>query len=372
MLDLYLLHKAKKNWQYVLAGIAIGITLYTYALAYIIIPAFLLVWLIYMLYMKKINIKQIIILGIPIFILALPLMYMILLNNGVFSKTQFGIFTIPKLWEYRIGEVAISNIWKHGAESLQVMFLDKSSFYYFDLIFFAIGLAISVVNTVKSIRKKEFNINSVMTLIFFALLITNMMVEIGTTNKCNIIYIPILYFITIGIIELAKKSWVIGIVTIILLMVLFVSYEYKYYTDYSYYDKTIYQDIELPKITKILEEDEKIKNIDKYIFTQCHQQQYIYTLLEKKISPYEFNKNMNIEEFTANVNDVENIKITRLIAYNEYHFPRKTDVVYELDYENNQYVFVVDKNLTQIVEFIENKNYEKQELEYYYILKKGK
>lgn len=115
MLDLYLLHKAKKNWQYILAGVMIGLTLYTYALSYIIIPIFLIVWISYMLYMKKINIKQIILLGIPIFLFALPLMYMILLNNGVFEKTQFGIFTIPKLWEYRIGEVSISNIWKHRA-----------------------------------------------------------------------------------------------------------------------------------------------------------------------------------------------------------------------------------------------------------------
>lgn len=112
MLDLYLLQKAKKNWQYIVAGVMIGITLYTYALSYVIIPIFLLVWISYMLYMKKITIKQIILLGIPIFLLALPLMYMILLNNGIFKTEQIGIFTVPKLPEYRIGEVAISNIWK--------------------------------------------------------------------------------------------------------------------------------------------------------------------------------------------------------------------------------------------------------------------
>ena len=97
MLDLYVLHKARKNYQYIIAGILVGLTLYTYALSYIIIPMFLLIWIIYMLYMKKIKIKQIILLGIPIFLLALPLMYMLLLNNNIFSKTTFGIFTIPKL-----------------------------------------------------------------------------------------------------------------------------------------------------------------------------------------------------------------------------------------------------------------------------------
>ena len=109
----------------------IGLTLYTYALTYIIIPMFLLVWIIYMLYMRKIKIKQVILLGIPIFLLALPLMYMILLNNNIFDRTQFGIFTIPKLPEYRENEVNISNIWKFGLQSLKTTFLTENTIYLY-------------------------------------------------------------------------------------------------------------------------------------------------------------------------------------------------------------------------------------------------
>ena len=46
---------------------------------------------------KNIKFKQIIILGIPIVILAMPLIYLILLNRGYVSETRLGIFTIPKL-----------------------------------------------------------------------------------------------------------------------------------------------------------------------------------------------------------------------------------------------------------------------------------
>ena len=98
MLDLLLLINAKKNYQYIIAGISIGITLYTYCLSWLLIPTFLVVYIIYMLIIKKINFKQIILIGIPIAIFAIPLIYLLLLNKEYASRTNFGIFTIPKLF----------------------------------------------------------------------------------------------------------------------------------------------------------------------------------------------------------------------------------------------------------------------------------
>ena len=107
MLDILLLLTAKKNWHYAIAGISIGITLYTYALSWMLIPIFLAFYIAYSLYMKKINFKQIIILGIPIAIFAIPFIYLILLNHGYVTETRLGIFTIPKLPFYREGEIKI-------------------------------------------------------------------------------------------------------------------------------------------------------------------------------------------------------------------------------------------------------------------------
>ena len=53
LISIYTLLKAKKPITYILAGILFGITLYTYALSYVIIPIFLLLTLGYMLYTKK-------------------------------------------------------------------------------------------------------------------------------------------------------------------------------------------------------------------------------------------------------------------------------------------------------------------------------
>src|SRR5699024_6128902 len=127
MLDLYFLNKAEKNYQYVIAGIFIGLTLYTYSLSWITMPIFLLVWCIYMLYIKKIKIKQIIIMGIPIAIFAMPLIYFLLVNYGIVNNTKLGIFTLPVLTEFRQNEINILNIYRTGLESLNTIFFAEGT-----------------------------------------------------------------------------------------------------------------------------------------------------------------------------------------------------------------------------------------------------
>ena len=83
LLSIYLLLKAKKTIGYILAGISFGITLYSYAVSYLIIPVFLVLILIYLLYIKKIKIRNIIALGIPIAILAIPLILNLLVNKDI-------------------------------------------------------------------------------------------------------------------------------------------------------------------------------------------------------------------------------------------------------------------------------------------------
>ena len=111
-ISICLLIKAiEKNNNYILvcSGILFGLSLYTYALSYLIIPLFLLFICIYLLYIKKFNLGKLIILGFPIFILSLPLMLMILINNGLLSEIN-SFITIPILPNYRGAEISVNNI----------------------------------------------------------------------------------------------------------------------------------------------------------------------------------------------------------------------------------------------------------------------
>ena len=110
MISVYSILTAKKNWHYIIAGLFWGLSLYTYALSYIMLPVFFIVLCSYLLYVKKITIKQIIITIIPILILAIPLIMLQIVNYCGKGTMKLGFFTIPQLFKYRISEIGLNNI----------------------------------------------------------------------------------------------------------------------------------------------------------------------------------------------------------------------------------------------------------------------
>lgn len=127
-----------------------------------------------------------------------------------------------------------------------------------------------------------------MTVVFIILLICNLLVVVGTLNRANILYLPMLYLITIGISYLSKGSkWtimsILGVLT-----VLFVTFEVSYYNENLEQRRTRrYEDIELYQITEKLENDENLKNIAKHFIITNKAEPYIFTMLATKPSPYD-------------------------------------------------------------------------------------
>lgn len=354
MLDLLLLINAKKNYQYIIAGISIGITLYTYCLSWLLIPAFLVVYIIYMLIIKKINFKQIILMGIPIAIFAIPLIYLLLLNKGYASRTNFGIFTIPKLFSFRQGEISISNIFKYGKYSLKTIFCDQYGMYIVQIPLFIIGFIVGIKEFIKSIKTKEFNFTGLITIVFAVLLICNILVTVGTLNRANILYLPMLYIITIGIIELSKGSRCTFISIIALLIVLFTLFEVSYYNldnengRWSYYP---YTDKEIYEITKKLENDDETKDVKKYFTISNKAEVYIYTMLVNLPSPYE----LKFKTFQR----VEN--------YGEYNFIYDKIITEEMI--KGKSIIIVNKKQSDVIEGLEKRNFSKEETELYCIMR---
>lgn len=357
MIDLFLLENAKKNYQYILAGLSIGITLYTYSLSYLIIPMFLLVWIIYHLYTKTISIKQIIILGIPIFIFAIPLFYFLLVNFGIVQKTDFGIFTIPKLIEFRSNEIALKNIVNVGLDSIKTVFLSDNTLYYIDIPFFIIGIIKGIKTLVKTIKKKEYSFTALMTLTFFTILITNLLVYIVTTNKGNILYIPILYFVAIGIIELLRNKRVLWIILMIIYFILFASFEIYYYTSYALKAHSPYEDIGITNVIQYIENTEKDKeNI--YLCTYRKSEPYMYIVLNNKISPYEFDESKIVD---INFSNGVNYRITKKCS--KYYF----NDIEEINKYHKDRTYIVDKKYKEIINILEKSGYKKELFEDYYI-----
>lgn len=352
MLDVLLLVTANKNWHYIVAGLAIGVTLYTYCLAWILIPVFLLIYIIYMLWVNKINFKQVILLGIPIALLATPLIYLILLNKGYVTRTNFGIFTIPKLFFFRQGEISINNLLQYGGYSLKTIFTDSRGIYLIELPFLLVGIVVGIKEFIKSIKEKEFSFTGFMTVVFIILLICNLLVVAGTLNRANILYLPMLYLITIGISYLSKDSkWTIMSILVIL-TALFVAFEVSYYNENLEQRRTRrYEDIELYQITEKLERDESLKDVAKHFIITNKAEPYIFTMLATKPSPYDLNF----------------LYEQKVKQYGNYFFEYDKLLIEDITKEKT--IVVVTKSREDIVESLENLNFSKEETNLYCIMK---
>ena len=361
MLDLYLLNKAKKNYQFFIAGISIGITLYTYSLSWISLPIFLAVWAIYMLYIKRVKFRQILIMGIPIAIFAFPLIYFLLLNFGVVGQTHLGIFTLPILPSFGAGEVSIMNWFRTGGESLKTIFLGNETIYLIYVPLFIIGYVIEFRQAIKEIKKKEYGISTVMVIAFTTLLIGLLLARIPTPNKANVLYIPLLYFVTSAILSISKNSRIILSVFIILIIALCIDYEHYYYS-YRGTTSNWFEDTYLMEITEKIEADDELKDMTKYVMA-FRTSPHIYNLIGAKISPEEYMATITEEIYPGN--------ITRVTRVGDYNYAYYNSEIEELNLEEQDYIFIISPIYRDSIDYLQENGYESIEYGDYYILTKN-
>lgn len=310
-----LLVNAETKKEYIFAGISFGITLYTYALSYLILPVFLALILLYMLYTKKIKFINIIFLGIPIFILALPLMLMILVNNGYINEIR-GFITIQKLPEYRGSEVSLFNI-KNNIGFIKTMFTNDGlsynalpefgTVYNFSIILIIFGGLIEFKNFICNIKNKKFEFTTVMFLLVSVVMFCLMLTVGPNINKANGIYIPLMFFIVTAMKLLYKKCKAIFGICTIVFVAFFVSFEQFYFFKYeNIYGVQQYFEKDYLEVLEYV--NEKYEGKDIHVFTSTAEP-YIYTLFLNKISPEEFNKKLHKDTIEDD-----------LYSYSNYYF----------------------------------------------------
>lgn len=330
VISLYLLAIAKRPIQYIFAGISFGITLYTYALSYIIIPIVLLISLIYMIYINKIKFSQIVLLGIPIFILALPLMLMLLVNNGIIEPISNRFFTIPKLFSYRGTEIHITEFF-NNIKSLKDIYTSDNyvynsipifgTLYKFSIPIMIFGGIIEIYNLIKNIKEKKFSIGTIMVIVFFANIICIGITENMNVNKANSIYIPSIYFIYVALRFIYHRYKIVFSIIIIMYIINFIVFSDFYYNKYNKeYEKIIFFDKNIINLIKYVD---KYKEQNLYFkVTTC--QPWTYVLYANEESPYYFNEN---------IHDDNSDYWSNMYAYGRYYFAMPESIA-----ENSVYI----------------------------------
>lgn len=288
--------KTSKTKFYILSGLLFCLTLYTYALAYIIIPIVLLLTLIYLIYLKKITLKNFISFCIPLFILAVPLIVQVLVQLGLVGEIKTRFFSILKMDSNRVSELALSNILDNLPHLLNFFTYDPlngsktvfGTLYYFSIPLALTGIVITFYKGFKNIKSKEFNLYTFFSLIFLGTLFA-VLLNAGSTTviwRGNMMYVLFVIFIALGIYFLASKIKVASLIIFVIYLLAFGYYIYYYFNIYpanlynSSYPMTDY-------MAALEDADKKDKDIYSISF-EITQWTHLWSGLALKTSPYAY------------------------------------------------------------------------------------
>lgn len=339
MIDLYALLNAKKDWHYLLTGVCWGLTLYTYALSYIMLPVFFIGLCIYLLYVKKITIKQILITIIPILILAIPLILVQVVNYFGRGTFKLGFITIPQLFKYRISEIGLDNVlynlninnynnfWEllfASGENQTHALREFGTVYYALIPFVILGFVLVIKESITTIKKKEFNLKTVFFIQFVTITLCVLLFYDLQTYKLNPLFIMLLVFASTAIVWIYQKRKLIAYFIIVALTILFILFEIFYFTNINEKVGIGYNSDFIPLVNYL---EENYPNQEIYMETDALQQ-YIYLLIAKRMSPYDFMEDKTFLRYIGGEIDV--------IQVGRYHFLK-----FEL---HEDWIYVVEEN----------------------------
>ena len=308
----YMAIQREKNCFFLIAGIFFGITLYTYAISYLILFLFLFFSVVYLLMIKKINIKNIMVMVVPLGLLAFPLLLMLLINKGIINHEFVTSFlSVPRLWEYRVNEISFVNFQYFFSNFIIYFNHDFLSYnaiptfgtmylYSFSNSFVLMGFIISVIKIFKD-KRDYFNV-----LLFWGFLVTIFvcsLVKDLNINKANVIYVFFVYFIILTFEWLFKNRYKLMLVLCLVL------YLCNFILFYHYY---FYSESNVDKVHVFFEDNslfEALNYANRVREHQCiclnQKEAYIYVLLYHRISPYDFNSKSKIDKLNKMVQEYD-------------------------------------------------------------------
>lgn len=239
--------KKKKTSLQILAFIGFAISSYSYGTGYLFLPVYILGMLGCLIYKKEITINKSIIYLLIMFVICIPIILYIAINTFGLNQISIGKVTIPKLLVNRYDEVStvfsgniIENCVDNLLATLRILILQNDGlewnaisqfgmFYIISIIFFVIGVK-------ESLGKYKDNIyNQIMNIWMLAAIVLSAFCD-ANINRINIIMIPCIYYIVVGIYEFLNKYKVATLCLGTIYIVLFAEFMYVYTSkDYNEY-----------------------------------------------------------------------------------------------------------------------------------------
>ena len=292
--------KHKKRW-FILAGISFGLTLYTYAVSYLILPIFLAIVFLYSLINKKVTWSECFCFAIPLGILALPLILMLLVNNGIIPEITTPFLSVPEMFFYRGSEFSLSNIFNNwdlfgilfGTDGLIYnSFGEFGTMYYFSIPFCIYGFVFTIKNAIQSMKKKSMSLDFMILTFFVSVFLVTMLLDGPNINRANAIYFPLFYFVAVGIYHLVCKRLWTGVVILVMYLIFFGAFLYSYFVEYPREVHDTYFFVSQDDFENALSFANQLDSDEIYVIDEGYHQPYIYTVLALELDPYTFNEEL--------------------------------------------------------------------------------
>ncbi|MEF9919519.1 MAG: glycosyltransferase family 39 protein [Erysipelotrichaceae bacterium] len=213
---LILAFEKRNKLYFFLTGILFGLTLYTYILAWLILPLYFLLILIYLSRIKLLKLTQLSYFISPIIIFAIPLIVTLIINLFDFNQITLGnLVTIPKLFNWRGSEVSVFNIYENFKLLTSSLLFDNYNYnsdpqfgtvYYCFIPLVLIGIFVGTAKFIKDSKAKQLGINTLMFFGFISSVIIFLLVVDLNISKMNILYLYYAYFIVLGLVSIYSKT----------------------------------------------------------------------------------------------------------------------------------------------------------------------
>lgn len=211
--------KSQKLSHLITCGICFGITLYSYALSYFLLPVFLTATAIYLLYTRKITFTRTLIWAAAICITGLPVILFIFSLLFGLPPFRFLCFTVKPIAAERMAGfmvgipvmkflenivAAVKITLTCAYEPLEAM--DKFfTMYVVSIPFIVIGFFCSVYHSILSLARRSFHYSFVNMLFFISSLITfGLINDLPRVCHANYIFASYIYFLVLGIVSVCR------------------------------------------------------------------------------------------------------------------------------------------------------------------------
>jgi hypothetical protein len=319
---LYYLIKAVSEMRYkyfMAAGTIGGVMLYSYVLSHTVLPIFLVFSMIYMLVVRRFDIKKLAVMAVPMFVLAVPLILFHLINIFELGTIKIGIFTIPQLYNYRSGDLSFADLkqnitvfWRNTLlyDSVRFNSIKKyGNIYMVSIPFLIVGLLHGIYITIKSLKHREMSKFAFVVMWMISVYLTAIFLGSGgpTVYRVNSVFICYLLFIVNGILVIFRfiKNYKMALAKVYLVALcciyicMFVGFSKYYFCNYT--DDTYLIDLfnfTFDDVLNYMENELPDGVAERTTYIGGGNQTYIFYLGGELISPYDYNKLVDDKPYT--------------------------------------------------------------------------